>query len=257
MTSPLLTLFSVITRIVCIGFLVVAGFTIPQAWQLNDSEYHMGGDNGRTVYVPIEICDKQSISVDGSAIIFPGNMNGCHTLEYLINACVASLIFACAAMLLFVLFDTLARCNKGPVAHSSVLGMSLFLTFILVQSAACCYALYKECKYWEDYFLAQYKALGSNQVDEVKTYGDKLYFFVACMLALGTALLLLIDTLLSFCTGDDRRKPASTTPAQPTPAQPAPSEAAPTEMNKSTDEESVPQECAAEGHDDPKKWTDY
>ena len=258
---PILKLFTLVARLACLTFVVIAGFTIPQAWNLNESEYTK---DGSTVYIPLEICEPVTISVDGNAIIFQGKDIGkCHTLNYLINACVASMIFAMAATLVFVLFDTLVRCNKGPVKHSSVLGMSLFLTFILVQAAACCYALYNECEFWQDYFMARFKDINSDSVDEVKTYGDTFYFRLTCMVALGTAALVLLDTLLGFCCGGEtnnnnanKRKSETKSIVQPE----APSTAASTsDLNKSTDEEqeSVAANSSPEAEPEPKNWTDY
>jgi hypothetical protein len=161
------TLFTFLTRLVGLLFLVAAALSIPEAWKLNESEYTRSENDNKTIFVPIEICDKSSITIDGQAVVFKtrsdesndGNSNNsdCHTLEYLINACVASILFAGAATIIFFIFDLLARYHtSGPVSRSAVLGMSFFLSFILVQTAACCYALYMECDYWEEYFTERF-----------------------------------------------------------------------------------------------------
>lgn len=253
MAFRLLSLFTAVTRLACAGFVVFACFAIPEAWNLNTGDYSKDS-TGTIVYVPIEICDKQSISVDGNAILFDGKLDSCHTLDFLINACVASIIFACAAMLLFFFFDGMARYNCGPVSRSSVLGMSLFLTFILVQTAVCCYALYNECKYWEDYFMERFDALGSSQVKDVQTYGNTFYFFYTCIAALACAGLLLIDTIMIFCSGDGEKR---SKPAAQKAAEPAPSVAASSDANQSLDENTFAEESAPERPADPSKWTNY
>jgi hypothetical protein len=260
----MLILLTVLTRIVCICFLVAAGFSIPQAWRLNESEYTRGGNDNKTVSVPIEICDKQSVAVDGQVIIFPGNQNAsCHTLEYLINACVASIMFAGVAMLIFFVFDVLARCKAGPVSRSSVLGMSFFMTFILIQAGACCYALYKECKHWEVYFMDRFDELETDQFNNVKTYGNKLYFIVTCFLALGCALLLLLDTLFNCCARDGEKKPKPEPPAPESAPEeervaPAAHSAAASVGQSSMDGHSFAQDSAIdEESTKTKKWTNY
>lgn len=199
----LLSLFTFFTRVACGFFLIAAGFCIPEAWRLNESEYTRDGSEGQIVFVPLEICDKPSITINDQIIMFnDADVSNCHTLEYLINACVASIFFSGVALLVFFLFDSLARCNAGPVSRSSVLGMSFFLTFIFIQTAACLYALYKECSYWEEYFMDRFAEVDGIAVSDVRTYGDKRIFFATCILALGCAGLLLIDTPLQFCAED-------------------------------------------------------
>jgi len=228
------TVITVVTRLICIAFVVFAAFAIPEAWSLNDEGYQVVGS---TLYVPIHMCEPQSITVGDPAanntIVFEdGEEKECHTLEYLINACVASIIFAMGAMIIFFLFDTLARCNKGPVSRASVLGMSFFMTFILVQAAACSYALYNQMDFWETYFQKQFADMKDQEITDVKTHGNKNFVFINFVLALTAAGAMLFDTLtLIFCCSDNsgaRRQPKKS--EQPAVA------AASDNLNQTTDE---------------------
>jgi hypothetical protein len=206
--NPVRTIFTLFAHLTCIGFLVVAGLSIPEAWALNRGEYTQ---RGSTLFIPVNICDPDQIALNGSNITFsPGDDVGkCHTLEYLLNACVASIFFAGGAIILFLVFGLLARNKVGPVSMSSVFGMSLFLTFSLLQCAVCYWALFKECQSREKYVIDQYKKLGSTDIAHIKTYGDKMWFYIGMILALASAGLLFIDTVLSICC------PPSKKPKQP------------------------------------------
>jgi hypothetical protein len=140
--------------------------------------------------------------------------DGCHTLQYFINACVVSMFLAGVANLFFILWDVLSKYCAKPIARSTTTaGMRLFLTFILLQTAAANYALYKECNYWKDYYLDRFNEAETNAVtsgysnnlnlssiDDVQTYGDPLFFFLTCVLALTCSGLLLLDGILRGST---------------------------------------------------------
>lgn len=255
MAPLLITLFTSLTRLACVGFLCIAGFTIPQVWKLNVGGYHI--ENG-TLFIPLEICEPVRVTVDGNDFNFLGKDIGhCHTLDYLVNACAASIIFAMAAMVVFYFFDALARCNTGPVNRSSTLGMSFFMTFILIQAAACCFALYKECKFWEDYYLTQFEELPSNHITTVDTYGKKTWFIFTCLTALITAALLLLDTLLCFCWGVDKRKGSDESRPRPEPKPSEPAQSTATSDPSSSVEHESMENSAPADNDYPKKWTNY
>jgi hypothetical protein len=199
MTNLFASSVSAVTRLACLGFVVVAGMTIPQAWDiLNETSF---SKEGNTVYVPIELCSASSIAIEYSQLNFTreSTNDGCHTLQYFINACVASMFFSGAAILIFILWDALSKYCAGPVARfSTTMGMSLFLTFILFQTAAVNYALYKECNYWTDYYMDRFKEAGTSSISDVQTYGDPFFFFLTCVMALSCSGLLLLDALVGF-----------------------------------------------------------
>ena len=238
------TAITVLARLTCIGFLVSAGLAIPEAWSLNKEEDYVR--SGSTLYVPLLICEPQSISYSQSnnTVTFgdDDDIGKCRSLEYLINACVASILFAMAALLIFFLFDTLARCKRGPVGSSSVLGMSLFLTFILVQAAACCFALYKEMDFWENYFQNAFDAIEDSEITEVETHGNKTTLYITFILALVSAGALLFDTLLIFCcgTGSSERKRRKSKRQDERPQNEQPTASAPSsdDLNRTAEEES-------------------
>jgi hypothetical protein len=202
--------FSAITRLACIGFVVIAGLTIPEAWNLINETTYM--KEGTTILVPIETCKPLSITLDYENSTFVGNTtytfpnlddaaDTCHTLKYFINASVASMFFAGVAILFFILFDMMSRYCTGPISRSSVVGMSLFLAFMLIQTAACTFAIYNECQYWITFYEDRFAELEKTEVDEVRTYGNKFFFFLTSIVAVSCAGLLVIDSILGFCAG--------------------------------------------------------
>jgi len=214
------TAITVLARLTSIGFLVVAAFTIPEAWSLNREQDYVR--DGSTLFVPIQVCEPESIlfaqTEVGNSTSSSNNNTAvtatfdfadidtekCHSLEYLINACVASVIIAMAALLIFFLLDTLVRCNNAGASKTPVLGMNFFLTFILVQAGVCCFAVYKEMDFWESYFQKLYDTMDDNDgITNVETHGNKLYLLITFILAIVSAAALLLDTLLIFCCGDN------------------------------------------------------
>ena len=236
---------SVIVRLICVAFVVLAAFAVPNAWSLTSkSDYVL---EGSTLYVPLQICEPRSISfgLNNTVVNFfddepqsiavdvtnsTGDLEDndtqnlkndvddveCHTLDNLINACVLSILFAMAATLIFFLFDALAYYKK--VRAGVAMGMSLFLVFILVMAAASCYAMYEEMVYWEEHLQKRFDDLDNLYgVDEVRMHGNKFYIAVAFVLALIAAGALLVDTLVIFCCGENVRpapayKPATAVP---------------------------------------------
>jgi hypothetical protein len=260
MLNEILLFIGAIARLACIGFVVVAGMTIPEAWNLISETTYTKENN--TVYVPIETCKPLSILLDSNITIdfsdnVTGSINNCHTLKYFINASVASMIFAGVAILMFILFDFISRYFKGIITRSSVLGMSLFLTFILIQTAACSYALYNECKHWEDYYTSRFDELERSEVDEVRTYANKFFFFLTSILALVSAGLLLLDSILGLCVRDGatkNNKNSSNVESCTVPTNPV-------SINNNDAKESydndVPDSTITEQPVNPKSWTNY
>jgi len=132
-------------------------------------------------------------------------VSNCHTLQFLVQAVVLSLIFGMAAMVVFFLFDLLSSRKIGPLGKSSVLGMGLFLIFILVQSAICTWALARESHFWSSYYSNLYQELGYNDaygVSTVKTYGNTTLLFAAGAVAVFASFLLFVEAIVKVCWKD-------------------------------------------------------
>jgi hypothetical protein len=205
--ASFLKILSAFTRLVCLAFLVFAALAILEAMELLQDGYTFDEDDG-TLYVPLQTCEPEKISIGGSTVLIDFDDDDdtggqeCHTLDYLVMACGFSYVFAAAAVISFFVFDALARCGVGPINRSTVLGMALFMFFILVQCAACSWGLAQECRFWEDYLTKVYKDItDTEQVEEVKTYANPTWYLVAGGVALGAAFLLLLDASLNFCCG--------------------------------------------------------
>jgi hypothetical protein len=255
--NKIVLLLSSVSRFACVGFVVMAGMAIPEAWNLIDETTYT--KEGNMVYVPIETCKPLSISLDNgnTTITFPaltGPSDNCHTLRYFINACVASMFFAGLAIAVFLLFDMSSRFCKKAVSRSSVVGMSLFLAFILVQTAACCYALYKECNYWIVFYEERFQSLEQDDVNEVRTYANKFFFFLTSIIAIGCAGLLVVDSVVAFCVGDP---PNRSSKQQPEPNI-APAQTTPVAEPNDIENDAAPNDFQEQATTtDPKSWTNY
>jgi hypothetical protein len=162
--------------------------------------------------VPLQTCKPLSIVAFYENSTYAGNTtfsfpnldnidDNCHTLKYFINASVASMFFAGVAILMFICFDMLSKCNSGHFSRASVQGMSNFLIFLLIQTAACSYAIYNECQYWVTFYEERFAELEEAQIDEVRTYGNEFLFFMTSIVAVACAGLLFIDFILGFFVG--------------------------------------------------------
>ncbi len=205
--EAVLLLISAIPRLACIGFVVMAALTIPEAWNLIQDETFAYTQEETTVWVPLQTCFALDYTSTGNPNLGDAVANtNCHTLKYFINASVASMFFTGIAILLFLLFDIMSRYCAGPISRASVSGMSLFLAFLLIQTAACTYAIYNECLYWVSFYEEQFAALGRNDVEEIRTYANKFFFFLTSIMAVACAGLLLIDSVVGFCVGPTAKR---------------------------------------------------
>ncbi|CAB9496781.1 expressed unknown protein [Seminavis robusta] len=187
----------IVSRLVQVGFAIVAAFSIPEVRQLLNTNYERVGD---TFYVPIKVCKPTEITLNGTTITLdPDTGNDCHSLGFLVNACAMSFLFAIVAVGVFVVSDLFARRAKGSSA--TVVGMGLFLIFILLQAAACTWALFSESLFWIDYFdddilEEHFEELGIEKVD---THGNSWMLMATGGAAVLSAALLLLESLCSLC----------------------------------------------------------
>lgn len=152
-----------------------------------------------------------------------------------------------AATVFFFVFGLMAKCHKGPFNQSSVLGMGLFLIFILVQTAAATWALAKEADSWKNYFQTLLQSDPSYGINQVSVYGSAIMLQATGGVAIGAAACLLLDSVVSACCGAKIRKEkddeASGTDA--TPSEPIGKEASPSDVMSNTDQQST------------YSWTEY
>jgi hypothetical protein len=129
----------------------------------------------------------------------------CHTLDFLVNACAMSFVFSIGAIVIFFLADILIR--RGIGVPGAVVGMGLFLIFILLQTAVCTWALVSESSYWTEYFedilddsFAEYG------IDSVETYGNTWMLMATGTAALACSVLLILEAFVSFCCRSEQKR---------------------------------------------------
>lgn len=238
MLSKVLTLVS---RILLLAYVVLAFLTFPEARKLLKSNFHV---NGSTLYMPLIFCDYETIAFDGSVLSFDTtSIEGCTTLDFLVNAAAASLIVSAAASLLFLLADALYRVGtlrNTWVKTSTLLGFAIFLIFILIQAAISSWALAAEAQRHLEYTDGVFEKIGFYEAygfDQLKSHGEATWLWVAGGAAILAGTGVLLDSLVNvLCAPADSGagSPSSTTdfksslqslelssaPMTPTPATP-------------------------------------
>jgi hypothetical protein len=104
-----------------------------------------------------------------------------------------------AAVVIFVVFGILADYKLGPFNKSSVLGMGLFLIFILTQSAICMWSLVSSTQYWENYYESRFLSDPSLGITDVKVYGSTTLLMATGGMAVGASAVSLLDCWSRLC----------------------------------------------------------
>jgi len=180
-----------ISRFVMVAYAVLAVFSYREARKLlkNSVDLTVVLDDDKMLF-PLVLCFPYAVKIGEE--IFTADDEGvqCQALNFLINACAASLIFSVIAAILFVFIDVLARYKKGPFNLSTAAGMGLFLTFILIQTGISTYALVRQVDMWIDYFR--------NVVEtdlQIKSFCDTTLMKVTVAFAFGATILITIDII--------------------------------------------------------------
>lgn len=202
--SIILTVSLALSRTLYVAFVIVALLTFPQMRQLLDNAWTK---QGSTLYVPLVICQPDSIEVDGSIISFDANdVGGCFTMNFLVNACAASLLLSSLAVIIFLVMDVLWRWHnpKNLYRLSRNAGTGTFLTIILLQAAFCVGSLVREADFWVGYFstmVNQMKASGSSSYnyDHVETYANRSLLWTTTGIGFLAAFVTAIEHLVGFC----------------------------------------------------------
>lgn len=196
MPSHLRLAFSLAVRIVCLTFAVMAAFCIPEARKYLRDDV-VGQDD--VVFMPLTICKPSTFEFDGALISFDTNdAKGCHVMTFLANSCAMSLVFSILALAVFGLADYSAQRGRSRVP-GAVVGMGLFLVFILLQTAVTTWALGSESRFWENYYQTILADIaGSSGYKEMRMHGDSMMLIFTGSMAVLCALVMGVETLLMY-----------------------------------------------------------
>jgi hypothetical protein len=183
---------TVFTRIVAIGYAVLAFFTFLEARDLAQSDGYQYDSNKGIVYVPLLLCAPPSVENDGSSFIISSDSN-CKDMNYLISAPFVCSACSAFASVFFVVMDILARYERGPFSMSAVAGMGLYLVIILIQAGISTGALVEQNIYWVNY-MQQY--LDEEGFDaKAKSYASTQILMSSASCAFIAALLIFVDAI--------------------------------------------------------------
>jgi hypothetical protein len=203
----------VASRVLYFGYAVVAGFALPVMRELLNGAYSLDTSDG-TLYVPLVLCTPGSVVVDGTVVSYDASeLENCFTLDFLVNACAASLFLSAFATIVYVLIDAMTRCGKGPFKRSSLAGMSLFLTFLLLQTGLCVGAVVKQAEFWENHNrlildLSNLEIVEDGQtyqVNDVSTYGNTTFLFAVAIVAFAAAFVAFCDFVAGMCCRSNKK----------------------------------------------------
>jgi hypothetical protein len=167
---------------------------------------------GSTVYAPLLACDSVTVnsnetlnSENSTSTAFAGATCDEHD-NSIIWAVIVSLAISMAAVVVFLVFGFMADYRIGPLNKSSVLGMGLFLIFILVQSAIGVWSLVSTAQYWISYYERHVEA-----DKEVEVYGSINLLTATGGVAIGAAGMLLLECLTRMCCRASEKSPSAST----------------------------------------------
>ena len=187
---------TIFTRIVAIGYAVLAFFTFLEARDLAQSNGYQFDEATEIVYVPLLLCAPPSVENDGSSFVISSDSN-CRDMNYLISAPFVCSACSAIACMFFVIMDILARYERGPFSKTAVAGMGLYLVIILVQAGISTGALVEQNLYWVNYMQEYLDREGFDAT--AKPYASTQILVSSAGCAFITAFFILVDAVLYRC----------------------------------------------------------
>lgn len=191
--------------LLCSVYFVVAFVSFPQARKLLEDNPEI---KDGVFYSPLLFCVVSAAS---------STLEDCRTPAFLVNAAAASLFVSAFSTLVFVTLTTLLEYGKLSrfqwAQKGMVLGISLFLIFIYIQTAISSWALAEETRILVSATSKVLKESGEYErfgLEDVRSHGNGIYLWVSGACAIFAAAGVLIDTVNNIAC----RKPKST-PATP------------------------------------------
>jgi len=176
-----------VTRAVMLASAILGFYLVRPTLKLNNDTLLYDPDTD-TYTAPMLLCDFSSIEYNDSSITFDADNLKCSTIDAMVIATVASLIFTSVATLFFIIVDTMSRRKMGPFNKSTVLGMGIFVVFLLAQTGFTTGALYFFVDFWQDVHKNSFESVYGESVN-VTTYGNEpLLWWETGLLALSSVL---------------------------------------------------------------------
>eukprot|EP00526_Cylindrotheca_closterium_P016128 CAMPEP_0113650198 /NCGR_PEP_ID=MMETSP0017_2-20120614/26704_1 /TAXON_ID=2856 /ORGANISM="Cylindrotheca closterium" /LENGTH=260 /DNA_ID=CAMNT_0000562681 /DNA_START=52 /DNA_END=834 /DNA_ORIENTATION=+ /assembly_acc=CAM_ASM_000147 len=181
---------------------------------LDDLKYT---DDYKKMMVPMILCLPEEFSIDGDTVsVNVGGEIQCESLDFLINSCAASLLFASVSSFVFIIIDWMSRHNKGHFNMSAAAGMGLFLFFILLMTGITTGALVEQNMHWVETHQIVLNNMGYSDIT-AEAYGNLAVITSASVFAFIAAMVTAVDaTLIRCCAKNPAGKIVET--AAPMPA---------------------------------------
>lgn len=156
--------------------------------------------------VPLILCFPKEFDVSGTSDSVSLNYDlsdglECTQLDWMINACSASLLFGAIASVAYVIIDVMARRNMGPFNKSAAAGMGIFLFFLLMMTGITAGALVEQNSIWVDREQKYLDKLDSELT--AAAYGNLTLIMASAIFAFFAAVFDLVDLLVTGCYRSD------------------------------------------------------
>lgn len=207
----LITIILSISRTAGVSFMVLAVLSILNIRQLLSDEYKL---EGSTYFIPFVTCEPSSVQarnpLDGllSNSTHAGEIIGCSTLDWMINAVALSLVISGVSVLLYIVLDLLPGVRRIYVS-----GMALFLPFGVSQAVVATWALNMSTQDVSKTSFALWSSTGLTTlygIETIRTYANSTLLWVTGAAGCAVVVMSLVEFVLNLCLSDDDDKKKKT-----------------------------------------------
>lgn len=203
-------IFTVFSRIVTTLFACLAFFAFFETQDIlsGSSSYADLKIVDDKFMIPLVLCFPKDMNMDDLSDVSSGIK--CQQMDFLINACSASLLFGAVASVSYVIIDWLARNKRGPFNMSAAAGMGIFLFFILMMTGITTGALVEQNQLWVEVYQEILDAQEATHHLTAEAYGNLTLIMAAAIFAFAASILNMFDLVLARCCGGNGGNSSST-----------------------------------------------
>lgn len=214
--SLLLSAALVVARVVYVACIVVSLLAFPEARKLLKPAWTEAADGG-TLYAPLVLCEPSTIDVDGTVLTIDASQTeGCFALDFLVNACAASLLLSAVGMVVYLAGDFWWRCSRPDhrwhLSRNATAGF--FLAVVYLQAGFCVGSLAKQADFWVGYISRTMQKLDEGDgagtafaYSSVTTYGSRTLLWIATGFSFLGTITLCLESAIGFCyRGEESRR---------------------------------------------------
>lgn len=206
----LITVILSISRTAGVSFMVLAVLSILNIRQLLSDEYKL---EGSTYFIPFVTCEPSSVQarnpLDGllSNSTHAGEIIGCSTLDWMVNAVALSLVISGVSVLLYIVLDLLPGVRRIYVS-----GMALFVPFGVSQAVVATWALNMSTQDVSKTSFALWSSTGLTTlygIETIRTYANSTLLWATGAAGCAVVVMSLVEFVLNLYLDDGDKKKAA------------------------------------------------